>query len=147
MSEQLGAHPGIDARWRFAWLVLTVAFAGHVLDEAMTDFLAVYNPAVEAIRAALPWSPLPTFTFEVWLTGLVVAIFVLAALAWLASDGRRWMRVLSYLYGGVMALNALGHLGASAVLGRWVPGVVSSPILLVAALFLLSSVPARERAT
>jgi hypothetical protein len=52
-----------------AWLALCIAFAIHVADEALTDFLSVYNPAVRAIRARFPFLPLPTFTFRVWLTG------------------------------------------------------------------------------
>ncbi len=135
-------HP--DARWRLAWRLLTLALAGHVLDEALNDFLAFYNPAVETLRESLPWLPLPTFTFDAWIAGLVVAILALAALAPLARGGRGWMRGLSRVYGVVMALNALGHMGASLALGRWLPGVVSSPFLLAAALFLLASVPKRR---
>lgn len=135
-----------DARWRLAWLVLTVALAGHVLDEALTDFLSVYNPAVDAVRERLPWLILPTFTFGTWITGLVVGILVLAALTPCARQGQQWMRRLSYVYGAIMALNGLGHLGASLVLGRWMPGVLSSPFLLAAAIWLLVSVPGADRA-
>jgi hypothetical protein len=131
----------LHTRWHSAWLLLTLALAGHVLDEALTDFLGVYNPAVEAIRESLPWLPLPTFTFETWIAGLVIAVLGLAALAPLVRNGRTWMRGLSRVYGGVMALNGLGHLGGSLLLGRWLPGVVSSPFLLGAAIFLLVSVP------
>jgi hypothetical protein len=130
-----------DRRWRLAWLLLTVALAGHVLDEASTDFLSVYNPTVEALRQNLPWLPLPTFTFGTWIAGLVVGILLLAALTPFAHGGHRWMRGLSHVYGVFMALNGLGHLGASLMLGRWMPGVVSSPFLLAAALFLLASAP------
>lgn len=130
-----------DSRWRRAWLLLTAALALHVLDEALSDFLSVYNPAVRALRESLTWLPLPTFTFESWIAGLAAGIVALAALTPFARDGRPWMRALSYVYGAVMALNGLGHLGASLVLGRWMPGVVSSPFLLAAALFLLASVP------
>jgi hypothetical protein len=135
-----------DTRWRRAWLLLTVALAGHVLDEASTDFLSVYNPTVEALRGSLPWLPLPTFTFETWITGLVAGILLLAVLTPFARGGRVWMRGLSYVYGVFMALNGLGHLGASLMLGRWMPGVVSSPLLMAAALFLLASVPRAGRA-
>lgn len=133
------SHP--HTRWHSAWLLLTVALAAHVLDEALTDFLSVYNPAVESLRETWPWLPLPTFTFEAWIAGLVIGVLGLAALAPLARNGSSWMRGLSRVYGGVMTLNALGHLGGSLVLGRWLPGVVSSPFLLAAALFLLVSVP------
>ncbi len=133
------------SRWSLAWLLLTVALAGHVLDEALTDFLSFYNPTVEAIRESLPWLPLPTYTFEAWITGLVVGVLLLTALTPLARDGRPWMRRLSYFYGTVMALNGLVHLVASLMLGRWIPGVVSSPFLLAAAIFLLASVPGRPQ--
>ena len=141
VGASAGARPRPHTRWHVAWLLLTLALAGHVLDEALTDFLTVYNPAVESLRQSLPWLPLPTFTFGTWITGLVVAIFILAALAPLTRSGPRWMRVLSRVYGGLMVLNALGHLGGSLLLGRWLPGVVSSPFLLAAAVLLLISLP------
>ncbi|PYT53157.1 MAG: hypothetical protein DMG43_09725 [Acidobacteria bacterium] len=37
-----------------AWLFLCLAFAAHVTDEALTGFLAVYNPTILAVRAQLP---------------------------------------------------------------------------------------------
>jgi hypothetical protein len=33
-----------------AWVMLCLVFAAHVVDEALTDFLSVYNPTVRAIR-------------------------------------------------------------------------------------------------
>jgi hypothetical protein len=60
-----------------AWVLLCMAFAAHVVDEALTDFLSVYNPAVGAIRQKLPFLPLPTFTFGIWLTGLIIAVIIL----------------------------------------------------------------------
>ncbi len=131
--------------WRLAWLLLTIALAAHVLDEALNDFLSVYNPAVATLRDTAPWLVLPSFSFGAWITGLGIGILVLAALTPLARGDRPWMRRLSYVYGIIMTLNGLGHLGASFVLGRWIPGVVSSPFLLAAALFLLVSVPERPR--
>src|SRR5256885_3873849 len=59
------------SRLGVAWLALCGGLAIHVADEALTDFLSVYNPAVRAIRARFPFLPLPTFTFPVWLGGLI----------------------------------------------------------------------------
>jgi hypothetical protein len=140
-DSDVGPRRAPETRWHLAWLLLTVALAGHVLDEALTDFLSVYNPAAESIRQSLPWLPLPSFTFGAWIGGLVVAVLGLAALAPFARNGTPWMRGLSRVYGVLMSLNALGHLGGSLLLGRWLPGVVSAPFLLAAALFLLWSVP------
>ena len=36
-----------------AWLALTLVLAAHVADEAVTDFLSVYNPLVAAARQRL----------------------------------------------------------------------------------------------
>jgi len=124
-----------------AWLALCLAFAIHVADEALTDFLAVYNPAVRAIRARFPFLPLPTFTFRVWLTGLVLAVAVLASLAPFAFRGAPWMPPMAYAFGIVMAGNGLLHLAGSVYLRKAMPGVYSAPLLVAAAVYLLVSVP------
>jgi hypothetical protein len=125
-------------RWKIAWGALTGAFALHVLDEATHDFLAWYNPSALALRERLGGLPLPPiFSFPVWLTGLCAAVVILAALTPLIRSDRRWAVVFAYVYGSVHLLNAIGHITAS-VTGRWfAPGVLSSPILLICAAWLL----------
>lgn len=61
-------------RWGLAWAALCAAFALHVLDEATHDFLSWYNPNALAVRARVPWLPVPVFTFPVWITGLTIAV-------------------------------------------------------------------------
>ncbi len=128
-------------QYGFAWIALCVAFAVHVTDEALTDFLSVYNPAVRAIRARFPFLPLPTFTFRVWLAGLVLAVVVLASLTPFAFWGAGWMRPIAYAFGIVMAGNGLLHLVGSVYMKKALPGVYSAPLLLAAAVYLLASVP------
>jgi hypothetical protein len=41
-----------------AWLILTLGLACHVLDEALTGFLDVYNPIVRSARARFGWFPM-----------------------------------------------------------------------------------------
>ncbi len=129
--------PPNTRRHGWAWVGLCLALAVHVADEAMTDFLSVYNPTVEQIRAAYPALPLPTFTFDGWLSGLILGILILLSLSPLVFFGSRGMRVFSYVFGSLMLLNGLGHLAISLVWGRPMPGVYSSPPLVAAALFLL----------
>ena len=124
-----------------AWLALSVTLAIHVAEEALTDFLSVYNPAVRAIRAWCPFLPLPTFTFRGWLTGLVLAVVVLASLTPFAYRGAGWMRPIAVAVGIVMVGNALLHLVGSVYMRKAMPGVYSAPLLLAAALYLLVSVP------
>ena len=124
-----------------AWLVLCIAFGIHVEDEALTDFLSVYNPLVRAVRARFPFLPLPTFTFRVWLAGLVLAVLALASLTPFAFRGAAWMRPVAYGFGLIMAGNGLLHLVGSVYMKKALPGVYSAPLLLAAAIYLLASVP------
>jgi hypothetical protein len=75
-------------RFGVAWVLLCIALALHVVDEAATDFLSVYNPTVQAIRKRFPFLPLPVFSFRVWLIGLCVAILLAFGLSPLAFGGR-----------------------------------------------------------
>jgi hypothetical protein len=123
-------------RFGYAWIFLSAALALHVTDEAMTDFLSVYNPAVRAIRERLPFLPLPTFTFGIWLTGLCIGILLLFCLLPLAFKGNRVLTRLAYPLSILMFANGLGHIGGSFYLGRLMPGVYSSPFLLLASAYL-----------
>jgi hypothetical protein len=124
-------------RWGIAWVSLTLALALHVADEALTGFLPVWNSLVEAARETYGWVPLPTFDFAVWLAGLVIGVLVLLGLAPLAFSGKPYLRPLAYFLGVLMVFNALAHIGASIYWGQFAPGVISSPVLMLAALFLL----------
>jgi len=125
------------AQWRNAWVGLALALGLHVTDEALTGFLPVYNSIVEGLRAKYSWVPLPTFTFRVWLGGLILGVLLLLALTPIVTRGARWIRVVSLILGVIMTGNALGHMGASVYWGRLAPGVYSAPILLISALALL----------
>ncbi|MGO8792293.1 MAG: hypothetical protein ACLQVL_33560, partial [Terriglobia bacterium] len=69
MVIRVAAIPNAQLFW--AWIALCLALALHVVDEASTGFLSVYNPTVVALRKSRPWLPFPVFTFGVWLAGLV----------------------------------------------------------------------------
>ena len=133
-----------DAPFGRAWFWLCLALLLHVCDEAFTGFLGVYNPIVIAVRQRVPWLPLPTFEFHVWLGGLLVAVAVLLSLTRFASRGAAWLRPLAYVFAGLMIVNAFGHT-AGAIGARWLPvppprlmpGLVSSPLLLAASIYLL----------
>jgi hypothetical protein len=121
--------------------MLCVALAIHVADEALTDFLSMYNPVVRASRARFPFLPIPTFRFRVWLTGLLVAVIALASLTPLAFRGAPGLRPVAYAFGIVMAGNGVLHIVASIIARRAVPGVYSAPLLVVAGAYLILAVP------
>ena len=122
-----------------AWFALTVAFALHVVDEATTGFLQVYNPTVMAMRARWGWFPMPTFGFREWLVGLILGVAVCFALTPAAAHGVRWLRPFAWFYALLMFFNGMGHtvftvLGhtvASVTFSRPAPGFYSSPFLFV----------------
>ncbi len=131
MSDQ------VLTRWTMSWAFLAVTLGLHVVDEAATDFLPFYNSLIESARDQGLWVPFPTFTFPVWIGGLIFGVVALLALTPLVLRGYRWLRLLSYVLGVIMVVNALGHVSASIWLGDFAPGVYSSPLLLIAALALL----------
>ena len=119
------------------WLMLTVTFAIHVIDEAANDFLAIYNPAVVKIRDSIPFLPIPNFSFGIWITGLIILILILFVLLPFAYRNAGWILKLSYLYGIVMLLNGIGHILGSIALRDFMPGVYSAPLLLITSLYFL----------
>ncbi len=125
-------------RFGLAWLGLCIVLALHVVDEALTDFLSFYNPLVERLRERFGYWPMPTFEFVPWITGLAVGVAVLSALTPFALRGARWMRPLAYFFGTLMLLNGLGHSLGSVYFGRLLPGVYTSPLLLIASAHLLT---------
>lgn len=140
----LTTRPADSARsLGFAWVLLALALAVHVADEASTGFLAVYNPTVLALKSRLGFWPMPTFGFREWLAGLVLGIALLLALSPFAFRGARWIRPLFYLLVALMFLNGMGHTLAT-VFGRTVatvhfprpaPGFYSSPLLFAASIY------------
>jgi hypothetical protein len=145
------AVPGIQqptiishARLGNAWTYIWVAIGLHVTDEALTGFLHVYNPTVLAMRERLSWWPMPIFTFDVWLAGLIAGIGILVALTPFAFRNASWLRPVFYFCAIVLCIaNACGHTLAT-ILGQTVsavhftrpaPGFYSSPLLLFAGIY------------
>ena len=122
-----------------------MAFALHIIDEASTGFLAVYNPTVIILHERWSGFPMPTFEFREWLAMLIVACVLLFCLTPLAGRGMRGLRPLAWCYAVIMFLNGLGHtlfsiLGhtvAAVTIPRPAPGFYSSPLLFVASLWLM----------
>jgi hypothetical protein len=125
--------------WNFglAWIAFALAVSLHVADEASHDFLAVYNPNARAIRRRLH-VPVPVFTLRSFMLSLSTAVVLLLLLAPLAFRGTHWLRVAA-LPVAILAglLNGCAHIGGSIFYRRWMPGVLTSPLLLMAGGWLL----------
>jgi hypothetical protein len=122
-----------------------VVGALHILDEAATGFLAVYNPTVTILRSRWNWFPMPTFEFREWLVVLILACGLLFCLTPVAARGMPGLRPVAWFFAVVMFLNGLGHtlftiLGhtvVSVTFPRPAPGFYSSPLLLATSLWLM----------
>jgi len=144
-SAVLIAKPS-TLRLGLAWVMMWLALAIHVTDEALTRFLAIYNPTVLALRANFGFWLAPTFGFRGWLIGLGSGIFLLALLTPFAFRNAPRMRPLMYFCAVVLGIfNALGHT-LGTIFGQTVstvrfprpaPGFYSSPLLFVVAVYLL----------
>lgn len=126
----------VRRRHWLAWLALCGALAIHVADEALTGFLNLYNPTVLAMREKYAL-PLPTFTFEGWLSLLIFVIVALTASSYFVWQGRWAMRPISYVFAGFMFLNGFLHIAGSIYMGGFMSGVYSAPLLLAASIALI----------
>jgi len=114
-----------------------MAFGLHVIDEAATHFLDWYNPIASRIRARLPIPFPPTFSFWPWFLGLLAVTAILFALIPLAISQDRTIAWIAIAVGVINVGNGLLHIVASMRYGRRVPGVISAPLLLACAAWLL----------
>jgi protein-S-isoprenylcysteine O-methyltransferase Ste14 len=119
-----------------AWLYLCALLAAHCVEEAVNGFLDVWNPFLATVRARAGL-PLPHFTFDGWLTALVIGIVVLTAMAPLVARGVRGFRVASYVFAGLMIANGVNHLASRLYLGQFLPGQFTSPLLMLASIWLI----------
>ena len=117
-----------------------------MLDEAVTDFLGVYNPVFQAIRERQPLLMLPTFSFNIWLSLLIFAVIALAGVSVFVWKGRWAMRPISYVFAAVMLTNGLLHIAHSIYMWKLMPGVYTSPLLLAASIVLVAATRAHKGA-
>ena len=129
----------IKPNFLLAWLFMTLVFGLHVLDEALNDFLALYNPLVSSINARLNSAFLPVFSFDNWLTGLIIGIGMLLGLSFFAHQEKRWIIYLGYMYGILMLVNAFGHIIGALYYSKPIAGLYTSPLLLIGSVYLIWS--------
>lgn len=124
-------------RLAWSWISLVAALALHVAEEALTGFLEFYNPTVSAIREQVPYLPLPTFSFEIWIAGLVTGILLLLGLSVFAFRQTRWITYAALILGTLMVFNGALHIAGSFLFKRPMPGVYTSPLLMIVAVYLI----------
>ena len=121
-----------------AWVLMITALAVHVFDESVTGFLPFYNELVLGTREKLGFFPVPTFSFDIWLGGLVVFVAACFSITPIIHQGGRLIRVVATALGVIMTLNAGAHMVGSLYMGRLLPGFWSSPVLLIAAVWIVT---------
>lgn len=120
-----------------AWLLMAAALAVHVFDEAISGFLPFYRETVQSLKERIGFFPMPMFTFEVWLIGLIALIIILFLLTPIVHRGSRFIRWFVTGFGALMIANALGHMLGSFYFGNVLPGFWSSSFLLLTSMFVV----------
>lgn len=120
-----------------AWLLLVSTVGLHVCDETMTDFLPFWNQFVIDLRERFGFFLAPTFSFGVWFGGLIGAIILGYCMTPIVARGGKIIRVITVILGVLMVGNALGHLLGSVYFGKVLPGMWSSPFVLLAGIFVI----------
>ncbi len=121
-----------------AWVLFAVTFTTHFTDEALHGFLPEYNSRVRMVRNKLPLLPIPTFSFASWLALLIAGFVALLCLSPLAFHGNTWLHIVARPIAVVVGVfNAGLHLVGSIWYHRRMPGIYSSPLLLIASIYLL----------
>lgn len=128
-------------RWTAAWLVLSLAFALHVADEVLNGTFAFYRDLADFMADYLPMLKFPAFRPEVWLINLSGAALALIALTWLVYKRQGPMRFASYAFAIFATANAMLHIMVSLAVAHTMPGSLTAPLMLAAALFLFASIP------
>jgi hypothetical protein len=137
-----------DSNHRFGicWLFFGYTLALHAMDEAGHGFVTVFNSNGLVIRRALPFVRIPALTLQDFIGILVLFLTLLLALTPLAFRGLKWMRGVAIPVSAIAGiLNGTMHILSSIYLKRLMPGVYSSPLLLLAGTLLLRSALEKEK--
>jgi hypothetical protein len=122
-----------------AWVAFALTIALHAVDEATHDFVAVYNANALAIKRRIHL-PIPVFTLRGFIATLSAAVVLLLLLAPLALHGVHWIRIAAIPVAILVGIaNGAQHIGASIILRRQMPGVITSPLCIFAGTWLLWS--------
>jgi hypothetical protein len=118
-------------RLSISWLFLIVSLTLHVIDEALNNFLDFYNPLGLKIKEHISFIPLPTFTFRIWISGLSIGVVLLLLMTPFIYDRNRFFIPVAKIFSILMILNGLAHIIGSIYYDRILPGLFSSPILII----------------
>ena len=118
-------------RLSISWLFLIVSLILHVIDEALNNFLDFYNPLGLKIKEHISFIPLPTFTFRIWISGLSIGVVLLLLMTPFIYDRNRFFIPVAKIFSILMILNGLAHIIGSIYYDRILPGLFSSPILII----------------
>ena len=130
--------------WTVAWFTACVAFAGHILDEALHGTFGFYSDLESMMTNIMPSMHMVPFHFEVWLVNLTGTMLVLFALTPLVRARNPLMLPASYLFAAFLTANASLHIVMAVARQQFVTGSITAPVVLAAGLFLFIST-ARHR--
>jgi hypothetical protein len=127
-----------EQRRFIAWLALCAAFAIHIAEEASRHFLDLWNPEVTALGLGAL-----RFTFPVWITLMALALLGLLILSYWVRRGTFWTPLAASIFIILMLSNGVAHLAFSLHERAWMAGAYTSPLLILASLYLWAATASR----
>lgn len=126
-AEAMAAHP-VDARTRTAFLLLVAAQAAHSIEEAAGGLYEVFAPT-RWLSGIVSDDPATGFVI------LNLAIVLFGLWCWAVPIRRHWPVARSLAWGWVVVeiCNAINHAGIALARGGYFPGVITAPLLIIAA--------------
>jgi|WetSurMetagenome_2_1015567.scaffolds.fasta_scaffold233492_1 hypothetical protein len=130
-----------------SYIFLVLSLLLHITDEAANRFLDFYNPLVLKLKDFFPIFPFPTFSFKIWITGLVLLIVVLLILTPVIYHKNRFILLATKIFAVIMIFNGLGHIAFSIYYQSMIPGLISSPFLIFLSIYFLYQIQQYNRSS
>jgi hypothetical protein len=131
------------SRWTLAWLLACVVCVAHIADEVYNGSYGFYSDLVSILAFVSPAIQLAPFQFDVWLLNISGAMIVMFALTPLVHIQRPIMVLASYVFALMLTANATMHIAFSLSANKALAGIQTAPLLLIAGLFLFTSIPSK----
>jgi hypothetical protein len=129
--------PLFSSRLALYYWLLGLAQAAHSSEEVAGGLNHFMGTISDTVRASLPWLPHVEMSATAFAIGNLAIVAALLGTAPIVMQGAAVGRAFALIAGVIEMLNAMIHSSGSLLFGRYVPGVVTAPLLFVIALLLL----------
>jgi hypothetical protein len=129
IMNQASASFSIAHRWKWAVLLLPIVFIFHDLEEGLTIERFWANLPVQLPEALAFVHQLTTLNFAISVGFLFILLVIVAVYALIKGQTPVAIRLFTFCV-GLLLLNAITHLVQMFILRSYIPGIITSVLLL-----------------